>query len=61
MGTFITNDIELLKKLRMDKVSKLVNEFIQEMNKIGYNNKEIYKIIEEFLFKEVVDNEDSGN
>lgn len=61
MGTFITNDIELLKKLRMDKVSKLINVFIQEMNKIGYNNNEIYKIIEEFLFKEVVGNEDGRN
>lgn len=45
MGTFVTEDIEVLKELKNSKASNLVNEFINDMYALGLTDEDIIKSI----------------
>lgn len=45
MGTFVTEDNEIIKELKKNMASDVVIGFIKEMKSIGYNSKEIIELI----------------
>lgn len=45
MGTFVTEDVEVIKKLKKDMAANIVNSFISEMSELGYNSNEIIGLI----------------
>ncbi|MFY9285966.1 MAG: GntR family transcriptional regulator [Tissierellaceae bacterium] len=49
MGTFVTEDEEMILKIRKDMASSLVNTFIREMQDLGYGLDDIIEIINERL------------
>lgn len=51
-GRFITEDKELLKQLRHDKVIELIKEFIDKMNALGFPEDEIITLLNK-TWKEV--------
>ncbi len=61
MGTFVTEDSELINMLKRDSVVEIVEKFIKDMNGLGYTNDELFKIIKDFLYKEVSEDENSRN
>lgn len=61
MGTFVTEDSELINMLKRDSVVEIVEKFIKDMNGLGYTNDELFKTIKDFLYKEVSEDENSRN
>jgi len=53
MGTFVTEDVEMIKRLRKDMATSIVKNFIEEMNKLGFKPKEIIEIISERIGEEI--------
>lgn len=47
-GKFVTEDIELLDKLRSEHASRLVLNFVTGMESIGIEKKEIIKYLKDF-------------
>lgn len=45
MGTFVTEDVEIIKKLKKSMASNIVNSFISEMSQLGYKPAEIIELI----------------
>ncbi len=52
MGTFVTEDIGIIKRLKKDMAGTIVNNFIVEMEKIGFGPNEIVEIVSECIEKE---------
>lgn len=52
MGTFVTEDIEIIQRLKKSMAENIVDNFLMEMKRIGFNSKEILKIISERIKKE---------
>lgn len=52
MGTFVTEDIEIIKMLKKNMATNVVNNFLMEMKKIGFSSNEIIEIISEWVEKE---------
>lgn len=52
MGTFVTEDVEMIKKLKKDMATNIVQEFLVKMKKLGFNSKEIMEILSEWVEKE---------
>lgn len=48
-GRFITGDIDLINTIRNDLALKEIENFINNMKNIGYSEKEILDIINEFI------------
>ncbi|AOR22791.1 GntR family transcriptional regulator [Clostridium taeniosporum] len=48
-GRFITEDIELINKIRDDLAKKQIESFINNMKNIGYTKDEILNIMEKFV------------
>lgn len=48
-GRFITEDIDLINEIRNDLALKEIKNFISNMKNIGYSEKEILGIINEFI------------
>ena len=45
MGTFVTEEIEVIKRLKVEMASTIVNGFISEMKSLGFNLAEITDLI----------------
>ncbi|WP_234117458.1 GntR family transcriptional regulator [Clostridium hydrogenum] len=41
MGTFVKNDAEVIMKLKKETAERLIDEFINKMKNIGFNNEDI--------------------
>lgn len=52
MGTFATEDMEVIKKLKKNMASNVVNEFLLEMKKLGFDPNEIMEIISDWIDRE---------
>lgn len=52
-GTFITNNPDLLSKLRSDLATQAVKAFLDEMSSLGLRGEDIAKIVQENLNSEV--------
>ena len=48
-GRFITEDIELINKIRNDLAKNEIESFINNMKNIGYTENELINIINEFM------------
>ncbi|MDM8533597.1 GntR family transcriptional regulator [Clostridiaceae bacterium HSG29] len=46
IGTFVTEDMDIIEKLKEDLSLSVVNEFIKKMEALGYTKDEILKRIE---------------
>ena len=47
MGTYVTEDENIIKELKQSMASSLVNSFIQDMRSLGFDLEEIVSIIDE--------------
>lgn len=52
MGTFITEDENVIHNLRRDTAKEIMNSFIEGMKHLGFNNVEIINMIEKKLKEE---------
>lgn len=52
MGTFITEDENVIYNLRRDTAKEIMNSFIEGMKHLGFNNSEIINMIEKKLKEE---------
>ncbi|WP_315080541.1 GntR family transcriptional regulator [uncultured Clostridium sp.] len=48
-GRFITEDIDLINKIRNDLAKKEIESFLNNMKNIGYTEDEIINIMDEFM------------
>lgn len=46
-GTFVSEDIDRLKKLKKELAEKAIKDFLQEMYEMNFNNSEIRAILED--------------
>jgi len=49
LGTFVTENKETVYMIKNEMAEKLLNEFIEGMNKLGFTNEEIIKILKDKL------------
>lgn len=47
LGTFMTNDKNIVKHIRRDLADKLTREFVHEMSELGFSPEEMKKAVEE--------------
>lgn len=52
MGTFITEDENIIYNLKKDTAKEIINSFIEGMKHLGFNNEEIVNMIEKKLKEE---------
>jgi len=52
MGTYVTEDIQVIRSLKMNMASEIMNKFIDDMKRIGLNIDEIKKMFIEWIEKE---------
>lgn len=45
MGTFVTEDVEIIRELKKSMASNIVNGFVTEMKELGYNSNDIIELI----------------
>lgn len=45
-GRFITNDQEKINEIRKEKAEQSISEFLEKMQKLGFSNEQIIKMIE---------------
>ncbi len=49
LGTFMTNDTNVVQRIRRELADKLTHEFVHEMSTLGFSPEEMKKAIEEEL------------
>ena len=54
MGTFVTEDKEKVRNLKKGMATNIINNFIMEMKKLGFESDEIVQIISEWIDKEEI-------
>lgn len=47
MGTFVTEDMEVIRDLKKNMASNMIKSFITEMKSLGYSPKEIVDLVDE--------------
>lgn len=52
MGTFVTEDENIIIELKENMASNIVKSFIQDMKSIGYDKEEIIKLIQDKVKEE---------
>ncbi|WP_097028539.1 GntR family transcriptional regulator [Clostridium peptidivorans] len=52
MGTFITEDENIIYNLKKDTAKEIIDSFIEGMKHLGFNNEEIVNMIEKKLKEE---------
>ncbi|MCF6460474.1 GntR family transcriptional regulator [Clostridium sp. Cult3] len=55
MGTFVTDDKQMIKNLKKRMATDVVNNFLIEMKKLGFNASEIMDVISEWIDKEEIE------
>jgi DNA-binding transcriptional regulator YhcF (GntR family) len=48
-GTFVTEDMEILRKMEEDLQTYALDSFIQEMVRLGYKENDLAAIVEEYI------------
>lgn len=51
-GTFVTRDVKILARLKVDMQNQLLTDFIQEMTQLGYKEKELADILKQHIQSE---------
>ncbi len=52
MGTFVTEDQQMIKDLRNTMAKDMVHNFLMNMKKLGFDSNEIIDIVSEWIEKE---------
>lgn len=52
MGTFVTEDIQTINKLKRDMATNIVQDFLITMKELGFSTNEIIEIVSEWVEKE---------
>ncbi|RVU55694.1 GntR family transcriptional regulator [Anaerosphaera multitolerans] len=60
LGTFITEDSELIKSFKTKEINDLIKTFIEDVIKLGYDIEDVLEILKTYLNEEEI-NEHSGN
>lgn len=50
-GRYVTEDEELISKLKNEQAEIVINEFIEKMNQIGFKNSTILELVRETMAK----------
>lgn len=58
-GRFVTQDEELIMKLKKEQAEIVINEFLEKMNKIGFEDSTILDLIREALAKAPITKSDN--
>ncbi len=45
MGTFVTEDVEIIKNLKKEMASDIISNFISEMKQLGFNSDDIVDMV----------------
>jgi len=45
VGSFVTENEEIISKLKLEMSSEMVTDFLQGMNRLGFNKNDIFEII----------------
>ncbi|SHH57645.1 GntR family transcriptional regulator [Clostridium grantii] len=53
MGKYVTEDKEIIKKLKKNMAKNILNNFIIEMKELGFESKDIIEIVSEKIGEEV--------
>ena len=53
LGTFVTEDAEVITKMKEEMAKELLDGFVKEMTELGFSKEELIKIIEARMEKEV--------
>lgn len=53
MGTFVTEDMDIIKSLKKDMAAGIIQGFLEEMRGLGFSTEEIINILSEWIEKEV--------
>ena len=51
LGTFVTEDVEVITKMKEEMAEELLESFVQEMSDLGFSKEELITIIEKRLEK----------
>ena len=49
LGTFVTEDEEVIRKMKQDMAEEVLDNFVREMTELGYSKEELIKIIADRL------------
>ena len=49
LGTFVTEDVEVITKMKEEIATELLESFVQEMSDLGFSKEELITIIEKRL------------
>jgi len=49
MGTYVTEEEKTIKLLKEETSQKIILDFVEGMNKLGFSNKELTSILKEYL------------
>ena len=52
LGTFVTEDVEVIIKMKEEMAEELLEGFIKEMTELGFSKEELIKIMEERMKQE---------
>lgn len=52
MGTFVTEDTDIIKNLKKDRAAELINQFFLDMGSLGFRIDAIKKMVSEWTNKE---------
>jgi DNA-binding transcriptional regulator YhcF (GntR family) len=53
MGTFVKEDTSIVDSLKREMAKEIINNFIDGMKELGFNNEEILKIVKDKIKEEV--------
>lgn len=51
MGTFVTEDKNLIKRIKTDMASNIIGKFIEEMEGLGFQEEEILNLLTQWMEK----------
>jgi len=49
MGTYVTEEEKIIKSLKEEISKKIILDFVEGMNKLGFSNKEMINTLKEYL------------
>lgn len=59
-GRYVTEDAELIQKLRKELAELRIGEFFMELRKLGYSKAEIRQLLEQYMEEMIEDDSISG-
>jgi len=48
-GSFVTEDEEIIQKIKLEMANELLNNFVEGMRELGYSNKIIFECLNDYI------------